>query len=283
MTTQGRDPLRAAIMSCTGSALRVLCAGWLAVAGVMAVSIPAASQSAENPAANSPQPESKTPAVAKSEDAKPGQNSKAPAVQPATAPAPRRSGGRLIGAICFVLGALIGLVAGHYGLLEAFGFGRRTAPGSGAAARSGNAASETPGAREAFRRQCREFRDIYGTIWRAAESDEETEDTRRRMLARWDDRIRRLGQPPLLGAWTRATAGAEEAPQQAARQWIKALQAWGVRLDHPRVVQVNADALERFHVYPEAQSGTAEVKEPCWTFEGDVLQKGHAVPLAAGR
>jgi hypothetical protein len=137
MTTQGRDPLRASIMFCAGSALRLLCAGWLIVVAAMAISNPAASQAAENPVVNSPsappqtapQPESKTPAVAKPEDAKPAQNSKASVAQPASAPAPRRSGGRLIGAICFVLGALIGLVAGHYGLLEALGFGRRTAPG----------------------------------------------------------------------------------------------------------------------------------------------------------
>lgn len=180
------------------------------------------------------------------------------------------------GIICFAAGTIAGAVAVHRGLLGAFGISARNAVAVNPAADSSVAA--TPGASDAFRHQYRDFRDIYGAIWRAAEGEEETDDERSRLFARWDERVKRVGQPPLLEAWMRASALG--GTQQAARAWIAALRAWGITTEYPDLLQVNADALARFDIFPEAASGTARVAEPCWLFNGTVLAKGYAVPIA---
>jgi hypothetical protein len=176
-------------------------------------------------------------------------------------------------------------VAGLFGIVIGFVAGRsrsswalrdesvkRSQPPTGIA--------DTLGAREAFGRQCREFRDIYASIWRAAESDEEADDARRKILARWDDRIKRVGQPALVTAWTGVEQRSLAAPRDAARAWLAALQSWGLKCDFPRTIEVSEATLDRFYVFPQSQSAVAEVKEPCWTFENVVLQKGHAISVS---
>ena len=177
----------------------------------------------------------------------------------------------------FALGAIVGVIAGHAGILYALGLVHRRKSDVVARVAAPSAVADTPGAREAFNQQYRDFRDIYGAIWRAAESNDESPEARQKLIARWDERIKRLGQAPLLNAWTNALARGNGQPREAARQWVASLQAWGMKLDHPRTIAVNEQTLARFHVFPEARSGTAEVKEPCWMFQGVVLQKGNAV------
>jgi hypothetical protein len=186
--------------------------------------------------------------------------------------------------VVFIFGGVCGFAIGRSDILKSRPPRRDRAEGERPTSLPILPVADAPGAKESFSRQYREFRDLYGAIWRAGYGDRESDVDRRKIRARWDERLKRLGQAPLVSAWSpldqqfRANGNARE----AAQIWLKALESWGLTRDHPKGIEVNDDTLSRFEVFPECTSGPAEVKEPCWTFDGIILQKGHAVPTKRG-
>jgi len=133
-----------------------------------------------------------------------------------------------------------------------------------------------PAAKEAFARARTQFSDLYGELWSAAELDDESEENRRAALGRWRERIERLADAALLAAW-RAVERADGAKARlAAQAWLRNLERWGLTRIHPPSIDVNEASLRQFHVFPHRSSGRAKVVQPCWAFEGAVLEKGHA-------
>jgi hypothetical protein len=141
------------------------------------------------------------------------------------------------------------------------------------------AVAETPGAIESFRRHYREFEDLYGEIWGAAENDHKKEHERSRVLAHWREQLRPLEgsiDAPLLEAWNRVESykGAKTARDKA-RIWLEALEAWGLERMWSKEIDVNDQTLKHFEIYPR-NLRRAIVTAPCWLYEGMVLKKGEA-------
>jgi hypothetical protein len=133
---------------------------------------------------------------------------------------------------------------------------------------------DDPGAGKEFLQHHKVFSDLYGELWRAAGAPDSGDVERREILMRWHQRLERIGQPNLLAAWSDASEGT---CRERAVAWLDRLVSWGLVRDHPSTIEINPDSLRRFHVHPSSKSGVALVKEPCWTFNGRILEKGHAV------
>jgi hypothetical protein len=141
---------------------------------------------------------------------------------------------------------------------------------------------KTPGAKESFRRHHSDFRDLYGEMWRAAEDEHEQEDESSKILARWHERLKQSGAQPLVRAWNvmdQFNAGGTA--RDKARSWLFALETWGLTRMQPDKIEVNERSLRQFHVFPKRESGPAIVTEPCWLYDGVVVQKGEATTDAS--
>jgi hypothetical protein len=147
--------------------------------------------------------------------------------------------------------------------------------------RKGKQPPEDNEARAAFARSRERFRDLIVELWCCAENDEAPDGGRLRVLERWRERLERLEEPALLRAWVEATglsSSDDEAwARRGAAHWLRRLESWGLTRFHPATVEINEKTLHSFHFFPLRGSGTAVVKSPSWSFNGEVLQKGNAV------
>ena len=136
-------------------------------------------------------------------------------------------------------------------------------------------------AREAFARSQEKLCDLYIDLWYCAEKEEGPDGGRWKTLERWRERLERLEEPALLRAWVAATGlsspGDDAWTRRGAVRWLRTLESWGLTRDHPSTVEINEQSLRRFQFFPRRGSGIAVVESPSWSFNGVVLQKGHAV------
>jgi hypothetical protein len=138
-----------------------------------------------------------------------------------------------------------------------------------------------PNAREGFSRHHSAFSDLYGEIWQAAEAIDISDDERRQILIRWQERLTRVGDHALLTAWTRLGESegnrlADDVKRQAVA-WLGSLESWGLIREWPPEIKIDKHTLTRFHILPRCEDGVAVVKSPCWIFNGRVLEKGFAI------
>jgi hypothetical protein len=147
--------------------------------------------------------------------------------------------------------------------------------------RRGKQRPEDQEAREAFARSQERFCDLFVELWCCAEDEEAPDGGRWQVLERWRERLERLEEPALLRAWVEATGLSspddEAWARRSAAHWLRSLEFWGLTRYHPATVEINEQTLRRFHFHPRRGSGIAVVKSPSWSFNGVVVQKGHAV------
>ena len=146
--------------------------------------------------------------------------------------------------------------------------------------RRGKQRPEDQEAREAFAR-ARRGSAISSWSSGAAPRTKAPDGGRWQVLERWRERLERLEEPALLRAWVEATGLSspddEAWARRSAAHWLRSLEFWGLTRYHPATVEINEQTLRRFHFHPRRGSGIAVVKSPSWSFNGVVVQKGHAV------
>jgi len=139
-----------------------------------------------------------------------------------------------------------------------------------------------------FAARCRKFRGLFNALYLAILHQLDAQQCRQ-LLSEWEDRIKSRETPSLTRVWkglVQSSLGSESvgelpasAPESAlakmAKSWHDTLLEWDVHRDEATSMKIDPSSAERYIFDVAYQIGdTADIKIPCWTFKGQVVELG---------
>lgn len=146
-----------------------------------------------------------------------------------------------------------------------------------------------PGSDREFAERAERFEGLYESLHRAAVTNPDA-DRCRWVLSSWELRVRESGAEALQETWKDAlhkTTGLEElgdgkaaedgAVVRLGERWLELVRGWGMQRDGREVFEMEEDDEERYFVDRDFEPGMeVAVDVPCWTYDGEVIERGIA-------
>jgi hypothetical protein len=150
-----------------------------------------------------------------------------------------------------------------------------------------------PGTEREFADRAEKFSGLYESLYEACVARRDPDECRS-VLSEWEIRLKHGGGETLRGTWrevVRGTTGLQELGAEEVSSdegvimlgdaWLDLLRTWGVRRDERTMFVLEEDEERRYRIGGVRRPGDpVEVELPCWTYEGEVIERGIARAVA---